>query len=132
MAISKKNKNRALVDGKEYFWWVFNEIDQTEFDGIQIKAVCSDQTHFFKYGLQQGKNRKLVLALNNCTKLVHLQFAPKFENDDGIITRSGIVKMVRWSRQKEYKIHYALDNMNNNLTLEQQRLLLNELQSLVG
>ena len=46
MAISKKNKRSTYVDGKEYLWRVFDEYDQTEFDGIQIKAVCSDQTHF--------------------------------------------------------------------------------------
>lgn len=131
--ISKKNKNRALVDGKEYLWWVFDEIDQTEFDGIQIKAISSDQTHFFKYGLQQQEtDRKLVLALNNYAKLVHLSSPPKFENDEGIITRSGIVRMIKWSKRESHQIQYALDEMNNNLTIEEQKLLLSELQERIN
>lgn len=133
MAISKKNKNRALVDGKEYLWWVFDEIDQTEFDGIQIKAVCSDQTHFFKYGLQQLEtDRKLVLALNNYSKLVHLSSPPKFENDEGIITRSGIVRMIKWSKRKGHQIQYALDGMNNNLTSKKQKIILSELLEIIN
>lgn len=133
MAISRKNKNRVFVNGKEYLWWIFDEIDQTEFDGIQIKAVSSDQTHFFKYGLQQlEKDRKLVLALNNYTKLVHLSSPPKFENDQGIITRSGIVTMIKWSKRENHEIQYAVDTINNkrnnNLTIEEQKSLLIELQ----
>ena len=133
MAISRKNKYRVLVDGKEYLWWLFDETDQTEFDGIQIKAVCSDQTHFFKYGLQQLEtDRKLVLALNNYAKLVHLASPPKFENDEGIITRSGIVRMIKWSKREDHKIQYAVDfinnKMNNNLNIDEQKSLLIELQ----
>lgn len=133
MAISKKNKNRALVDGKEYLWWVFNEVDQTAFDGIQIKAVCADQTHFYKYGLQQEeKDRKLVLALNNYAKLVHLSSPPIFENEEGIITKSGIVRMIKWSKKEDHQIQYALDGMNNNLTNEEQKALLSELQEIIN
>jgi len=133
MAISTKNRNRVLVDGKEYLWWVFDEFDQTEFDGIQIKAVCSDQTHFFKYGLQQQENgRKLVLALSNYTKLVHLSSPPKFENDEGIITRSGVVRMIKWCKKENHQIQYALDRMNNNLTIEQKKSLLTELQGRIN
>ena len=96
MAISKKNKNRTYVDGKEYLWWVFDEHDQTAFDGLQIKAICSDQTHFIKYGLQQDEyDRKVVLALKDYSKLVHLFSPPKFESNNGIITKSGINRMIR-------------------------------------
>jgi len=42
MSISSKNKRRVSVDNKEYLWWVFDEYEQTVFDGIQVKAVCSD------------------------------------------------------------------------------------------
>jgi len=131
MAINKKNKNRAIVDGKEYLWWVFDEVDQTEFDGIQVKAVSSDQTHFIKYGLQQeDSNRKIVLALENYTKLIHLS-SPKFENKDGIITRSGIVRMVKWCKAKDHYIQYGVDKRNNKLNSEEKKHLLNILQEVI-
>ncbi|WP_095069910.1 hypothetical protein [Tenacibaculum jejuense] len=129
MAISKKNKNKVFVGDKEYLWWVLDEIDQTEFDGIQIKAVCSDQSHFFKYGLQQQEtNRKLVLALNNYTKLIHLSNPPKFENEEGIITKSGIIRMIKWFKNEDHTIQYAVDRMDYDLTIKEKKLLLSELQ----
>ena len=101
MAISKKNKNCTIIDGKQYFWWVFNEVDQTKFDGFQVKIVSADQSHFIKYGLQQkDENRKVVFALRDYKHSVTLT-APKFENKDGIITRSGIVKIVKWCYAKK-------------------------------
>ena len=132
MTISKKNKSRISVDGKEYLWWVFDEYDQTEFDGIQIKAVCSDQTHFIKYGLQQEQdNAKVVLALKDYTQLVHLSSPPKFENNKGIITKSGINKMIKWCKQDVHQIQYALDGNNNNLTEIERQLLLKDLQKII-
>ncbi len=132
MAISKKNKNRTYVDGKEYLWWVFDEHDQTAFDGLQIKAVCFDQTHFIKYGLQQEEdNRKVVLALKDYTKLVHLSSSPKFESSDGIITKSGINRMIKWCKQDIHQIQYALDGNNNNLAEEEKQLLLTEIQKII-
>lgn len=132
MAISKKNKSRTYVDGKEYLWWVFDEYDQTEFDGLQFKTVCSDQTHFIKYGLQQEQdNRKVVLALKDYTKLVHLFSPPKFESSNGIITKSGINRMIKWCKQDIHKIQYALDGNNNNLTEGEKQLLLKEIQKIL-
>ena len=129
MAISKKNKRKAIIDGKEYLWWVFDETDQTTFDGIQIKVVSSDQTHFLAYGLQQSdSDRNIALALTNYTKLVHLS-SPKFENEEGIITKSGIIKLVRWCKNKEHHILYALDGNNNNLNTNEKARLLAEIQN---
>lgn len=129
MTISKKNKSKAIVDGKEYLWWVFDETDQTTFDGIQIKVVSSDQTHFFKYGLQQSDiDRSVVLALRNYTKLVHLS-SPKFENEEGIITKSGIERLIKWCKNKEHQILYALDGKNNNLNANEKNALLAEIQN---
>lgn len=133
MAISKKNKSRIYVDDKEYLWWVFDEQDQTEFDGLQIKAVCSDQTHFIKYGLQQNEdNRKVVLALKHYTKLVHLSSPPKFENEEGIITKSGINRMIKWCKQDVHQIEYALDGSNHNLTEGEKQSLLTEIQKIIN
>ncbi|WP_419870361.1 hypothetical protein [Chryseobacterium sp. CT-SW4] len=132
MAISKKNKSRISVDGKEYIWWVFTEYDQTEFDGIQVKAVCVDQTHFIKYGLQQKENNsKVVLALKNYNKLVHLSSPPKFENDEGIITKIGINRMIKWCKQNVHEIQYALDRNKNDLTEPEKQLLLKDLQKII-
>lgn len=129
MAISKKNKRQVLVDGKAYFWWVFDEYDQSEFDGIQLKVVCADQKHFFKYGLAQHEaHRKLVFALSNYEKLVHVSCPPKFENEDGIISNSGIVRMINWFKTENHQLQYAKDGMNNQLTDEEQLLLLRELR----
>ena len=133
MEISKKNKSKVSVDGKEYLWWVFDEQDQTEFDGIQFKAVCSDQTHFLKYGLQQPEsNRKVVLALRDYAKSVHLSSPPKFENEVGIITKSGISRLIKWCKEEEHQIQYALDGNNNELTEVEKQALLRELQKILN
>jgi len=96
MAFSKKGKRKITIDSKEYFWWIFNEYDQTEFDGIQIKIVDENQSVYFKYGLEQNKNeRYLVFALRENKYKVHT-YCPKFENDDGIIMPSSIEKLIRW------------------------------------
>lgn len=76
---------------------------------------------------QQETDRKLVIALNNYSKLVHLSSPPRFENDEGIITKSGIIRMIKWCKSGDHQIQYALDEMNNDLTTEQKKSLLNEL-----
>ncbi|MDN4028616.1 hypothetical protein [Chryseobacterium gambrini] len=133
MAISKKNKNRISVDGKEYLWWIFDEYDQTEFDGIQIKAVCADQTHFIKYGLQQkDEDRRLVIALKNYAKLIHLSSPPKFENDQGIITKSGINRMIKWCKQDGHLVQYARDGNNFNLNDKEKQVLVTEIIKMIS
>lgn len=79
MAISKKGKRKITIDSKEYFWWIFNEYDQTEFDGIQIKIVDENQSGYLKYGLEQNNDeRYLVFALRENEYKVHT-YCPKFE-----------------------------------------------------
>ncbi|KAA0127310.1 hypothetical protein FY557_13075 [Chryseobacterium sp. SN22] len=127
MAISSKNKRRVSVGNKEYLWWVFDEYDQTELDGIQVKAVCSDQTHFIKYGLQQKPDdRKLVLAWENYTKLVHLSSPPVFEDNEGIISTAGVKEMIQWCKKERHRIQYSCDGNKNDLTETEQQLLLKE------
>ena len=133
MAISKKNKNRVIVDDVEYLWWVFDEIDQAEFDGTQVKVVCSDQSHFIKYGLDQPENnRKVVLALRNYKKLVHLSFPPIFENEDGIITKSSILRLIKWCKKDNLKVQYAVDGMDNELSEQKTKEILEELQKRIN
>lgn len=133
MAVSKKNKNRAVVDGKEYLWWVFDEYDQTAFDGIQIKVICSDQTHFLKYGLQQrDTNRMVILSLRDYAKMVQLSSPPKFENEAGIITKSGISRLIKWCKKEGHQIEYALDKGNNQLTKEERQAVFKEIQEILN
>lgn len=132
MAINKRNKNRVLVNEIEYLWWVFDEYDQTEFDGIQVKVVCSNQVFFFKYGLEQADNKRyIVLALNDYVKLVHLS-CPKFENQEGIITKSGIIKLIEWCKKEKQEIIYALDGHNNKLSNNEKYSLLKDLQDRIA
>jgi hypothetical protein len=98
MGISKKGKRKTIVEGRSFVWWVFEEIDQTEFDGIQVKVVAEDQSLYLKYGLQQNESeRYLVMTLKDHTSKIHVR-CPKFEDDNGIITSSGIVAMVNWAK----------------------------------
>lgn len=98
MPISKKQKRTITVDGKTYLWWVFDEVDQTEFDGMQIKLIAEDQSHYLKYGLEQSDdNRRVVIGLQNAGVLIQLE-CPKFEDEQGIITPSGIRELIEWCR----------------------------------
>ncbi len=65
MGISKKGKRKIIINSKTYLWWVFNECDQTEFDGVQVKIVPENQIGYLKYGLEQNEKRFLVLGLRN-------------------------------------------------------------------
>jgi len=97
MAVSKKRKRKITINSKIYFWWIFDEYDQTEFDGIQIKIVTKNQSGYLKYGLEQNNDeRYLVFALREDEYKIH-KYCPKFENDSGIITPSGIEKLIKWT-----------------------------------
>lgn len=96
MAISKKGKRKITINSRKYLWWVFNEYDQTEFDGNQVKLIAEDQKIYFKYGLEQiDDKRYIVIALDQNRYKVHL-YCPKFEDDKGLILPSGLNKMVQW------------------------------------
>lgn len=96
MAISKKGKRSITVNDRVYLWWVSEEYDQTAFDGIQVRIVAEDQALYFKYGLQQAPEKRfLVAALGHDAGSIHL-LCPKFENDQEIITPSGISALIKW------------------------------------
>jgi len=97
MAISKKGKRKITVNSENYLWWIFHEVDQTEFDGIQIKIVAENQSGYIKYGLEQVNEKRYVsIGLNQNKYKVHLH-CPKFENNNEIITPSGIEALIKWS-----------------------------------
>lgn len=132
MAVSKKGKNRVEWNGREYLWWVFNEHDQTTFDGVQVKIVASDQTHFFQYGLQQlDGDRIVVFGVRDYKHLVSLTMSPKFENADGIITKSGIKRLIDWSLTGDCQVDYAWDTGSNQLSSEEKINLLSHLRQTV-
>lgn len=96
MAIGKEGKRRIAVGTRKYLWWIFDEVDQTEFDGIQIKIIAEDQSHYIKYGLRQtAENRFLVLSLARSSDKVQL-YCPKFENDSGILSPGRIAEIILW------------------------------------
>lgn len=105
MGISKKGKRRIVIDGRAYLWWVFHEIDQTSFDGDQIKLVAEDQSHAILYGLQQwGESRSIVISLRNDGGIISLD-CPVFEDENGIITPSGIRKLIEWCKIRPDENH---------------------------
>jgi len=97
MAINKKGKRKITVNSKKYLWWVFDEYDQTEFDGLQIKIVAENQIGYIKYGLQQAdKERYLVISLRDEKYKIHA-LCPTFEDENGIIKPAGIAQLIKWS-----------------------------------
>ncbi|KQM36469.1 hypothetical protein ASE55_03935 [Chryseobacterium sp. Leaf201] len=56
---------------------------------------------------QEPDDRKLVLAWENYTKLVHLSSPPVFEDNEGIISTAGIKEMIQWCKKKDtrFSIH---------------------------
>jgi len=100
VAISKKGKRRIKVLNKDFLYWFFNEMDQTEFDGNQIKIVAENQVGYFKYGLEQNlEKRYVVISLRNEKLKIHIQ-CPKFEDENGIIKPSGIERLIKWCLEK--------------------------------
>ncbi len=117
MAISKKGKRKITVNSENYLWWIFNENDQTEFDGVQIKIVAENQSGYFKYGLEQiDEQRYISIGLNQNKFKVHI-LCPKFENDDGIITPSGIGNLIRWSLS-ESEIKSKEDSITHGYSMQ--------------
>ena len=97
MAISEKGKRKVQIGSRLFLWWVFDEVDQTEFDGVQVKIIAKDQSIFIKYGLQQSdEERSVVLSFSNDLGRVHMN-CPKFESNEGVISSSGIKKLIAWS-----------------------------------
>jgi len=125
MAISKKGKRKITIDSKKYLWWVFDEYDQTAFDGIQIKIVDENQIGYFKYGLQQiDKERKVVISLRDEKCLIHV-VCPKFEDENGIIKPSGIERLIKWCLdKKENKYRKLIHGYNPSIGIipENERL----------
>ena len=100
MGITKKGKRKIVIDGRTYFWRGFNEQDQTTFDGDQIQLVAEDQSHTISYGLQQDDGKRFAaIRLRHEQGSICLE-CPKFEDQNGIITPSGIRKLVEWCKTR--------------------------------
>lgn len=81
---------------------------------------------------QKDEDRRLVIALKNYAKLIHLSPPPKFENDQGIITKSGINRMIKWCKQDGHLIQYARDGNNFNLNDEEKQALVKEILKMIS
>ncbi|MCF2221439.1 hypothetical protein H9Q08_19425 [Chryseobacterium sp. PS-8] len=81
---------------------------------------------------QKDEDRRLVIALKNYAKLIHLSSPPKFENDQGIITKSGINRMIKWCKQDRHLIQYARDRNNFNLDDEEKQVLVTEIIKMIS
>ena len=104
MAINKKGKRKIVVNSKTYLWWFFNEYDQTTFDGKQIRIIAEDQTVCLGYGLEQKDNKRIIrFVFNRERGIIHIE-CPKFENDLGIMTPSGISELIKWASIKSDEI----------------------------
>lgn len=96
MAISKKTKRVVLINSQKFFWWVFNEWDQTEFDGIQTKIIPENQKFYIKYGIEQDNHdRYIVISLRENKSKIHL-YCPKFESENQVLTNKGIKNIIEW------------------------------------
>ncbi|MCE3228602.1 MAG: hypothetical protein K0S32_3153 [Bacteroidetes bacterium] len=132
MAISSKGKRKIIVNSKTWYWWVFWEMDQTEFDGIQIKVIPENQSTFIKYGMQQQNEKRFVaIALKNYSSGVQVH-CPKFENEDGNITPNGVRELIEWccAVPDENNIRvarYAQNNKKGILKGKEARDLLSEI-----
>lgn len=58
-------------------------------------------------------------------KLVDLS-CPKFENQEGIITKSRIIKLIEWCKKQKQEITYALNGHNNKLSNNEKYIILKE------
>ncbi|WP_343636633.1 hypothetical protein [Fluviicola sp.] len=134
MGISKKGKRKIVVGGKTYFWWVYNEYNESRFDGDRLQLVAEDQSHSIIYGLQQEDDKRLAaINLRHSQGSVCIE-CPKFENEQGIITPAGIRKLVEWCKAgTSSKIEFANhQDIPYPLSEEQKQTLYREILSLIS
>lgn len=80
---------------------------------------------------QEEDDRKLALILKDYIKLVHLSSPPKFEDNKGIITKSGIIRMIEWCKQDIHEVQYALDGNENDFNEAEKQLILKEIHKII-
>ena|SRR6218665_755195 len=122
MGINKKGKRKIVVDAKTYIWWAYNEYDQTTFDGNQVMIVTNNQVVCLKYGLEQDDYKRIMSLSFRNGGGVNIK-CPKFENDSGIITPSGISELIKWAILKPD------DNITRKITYGHHNVILNELEA---
>ncbi|MCA5005249.1 hypothetical protein [Sphingobacterium bovistauri] len=112
MAINSKGKRKLLLDNQKYYWYVLDEWGRTEFDGVQIRIIPSNQSFQISYGINQIENRRF-LSIHLQKDGAHLRFyCPKFENENNIMTNHGIKNILLWCRNTiENKSHQIVPNL---------------------
>jgi hypothetical protein len=96
MAISEKGKRRITVNERVYLWHVFDEYDQSYFDGVQVTVSTTDRELFIRYGLQQPDARRSAVISRGRAGPVRRP-CPRFEGEDGVLTPQGVRALIEWS-----------------------------------
>lgn len=131
MAISKKGKRTITVDEQFYYWWGFNEQDQTAFDGNQIKIVPKNQNFLIHYGLQQTEIKRSILLVLRDERRIWLK-APKFENDNEIITSKGISEIIKWVKKQIAKPSTQVPIFDSGKMEDKTLIVVNELNKVMN
>ncbi len=90
MAIARKGKRQLTVDGQLYLWRVISEFDQTHFDGVQASVSADEGPLYIEYGLGQPQESRHLWVDGRRVP------CPLFESDDGVLSSSGVEKLIRW------------------------------------
>ncbi len=131
MAIRKKGKRTITVDEQFYYWWGFNEQDQTAFDGNQIKIVPKNQSSLIHYGLQQTDIKRSILLVLKDEGRIWMK-APKFENDNEIITSKGISEIIKWVKKQIAKPAIQVPIFDSGKIEDKTLIVVNELNKIMN
>ncbi|MBQ0152796.1 MAG: hypothetical protein KBS61_07885, partial [Chryseobacterium sp.] len=64
MAINSKGKRKLILNNQKYYWYVLEDWGRTEFDGVQIRIIPSNQSFRISFGINQvEENRFLSIHL---------------------------------------------------------------------
>ncbi len=94
---AKRAKRKIVVNSKAFYWWVYDFHNQTAFDGVQLHMEAEIQSLYLSYGLEQGESERFVIV-STPNASIALR-CPKFENNSGIITQTGIRELILWCSQ---------------------------------
>lgn len=98
MAINSKGKRKLILNNQKYYWYVLEDWGRTEFDGVQIRIIPSNQSFTISFGINQvEENRFLSIHLQKDGSHLRL-YCPKFENENDIITNHGIKNIILWCK----------------------------------
>lgn len=112
MAINSSRKRKVTLNNQKYFWFILDKWGQTEFDGIQLRIIPSNQSFYLSYGIGQAEEKRF-LSLRFQKNGTHLRlYCPKFENENDIVTNLNIKHIILWCRNTiENKTYQIVPNL---------------------